>query len=147
MNILTWNSQGYSADIGYPDLLSKCSVDILCLQECGKLEDSRINFERTPMEGKITKGEYKLGTRSRGYNIYNVYYYKLLGVGNERCNMAIFVKNNLHFIKAMVTYKELTQGGESWNRPLLGVELDDIYVFTSHLPSNGDKSACQSNET
>lgn len=93
IKIATWNTQGNAfAEGKINHLISTYDPDIICLQECGNLDGTRVVFQDGYSAGRIRRGTYEHGIRS-GIK-YNVFFYPWNGAC--RCSMAIMVKTKFN---------------------------------------------------
>lgn len=92
LKVATWNTQGNAFSEGKINhLISTFYPDIICLQECGNLDGTRVVFQDGYSAGGIRRGTYEHGIRS-GIK-YNVFFYPWGRIG--RCSMAVLVISTL----------------------------------------------------
>lgn len=158
ITLVTWNTQGNAfADGKINHLINTYHPDIICLQECGNLDGTRVVFQDGYSAGRIRRGTYEHGIRS-GIK-YNVFFYPWGRIG--RCSMAVMVNSqfnvsdysliSLYFQKEDDSYEDIIsettdmRGDEDYVeerkglRSMLRVNIrhedDDISINNVHLPS------------
>lgn len=137
IRIGTWNMQGCTID--GTNLLNTVfgllnTVDILCLQECGVLQE-RESWLRVKGYPGLFMADLNAGTESRKRNL-RIYHYPY--GDNPRCSMAILV--DLDLFSQDDIFPILIKG-EGNVRPCVGVRCCEWGVFCVHAPSGNDAFA------
>lgn len=137
INIGTWNMQGCSMN-GTNLLNTVCgllnTVDVLCLQECGNLQERKTWIPVQDYPG-LFEVDLNAGTESRKRNL-RAYHYPY--GDNPRCSMAILV--DLDVFSQEDIYPILINGAGDV-RPCVGVHCCEWGVFCVHAPSSNDAFA------
>lgn len=137
IRIGTWNMQGCSIE-GTDLLNTACglldTVDVLCLQECGKLQ------ERTPWKyvqdyPGLFVADLNAGTGSRAHNL-RIYHYPF--GSNPHCSMAVLVDLDVFPKDYFKPYLIRATGNI---RPCVGVFSAEWGVFCVHAPSANEALA------
>lgn len=146
MLIATWNSQGYKFCEGYIDkFLRECSLDVLCIQECGNLS----GFFTNP-DTYICRNDMYITKHGNYYLIYYPW------SNHSRCSMAVMVKEN-YIIESATLFEvviprrkvsellEETEDDKNDNehrkgiRPIMRIRINtgltSVTVCNTHLPS------------
>lgn len=110
------------------------TVDVLCLQECGVLQERK---SWLPVQGYpgLFMTDLNAGTESRKRNL-RIYHYPY--GDNPRCSMAVLV--DLDLFSQEYIFPILIKG-EGNVRPCLGVRCCEWGVFCVHAPSGYDTYA------
>lgn len=137
MKVSTWNIQGQNynnAFSSYTEAKNRMlnnEIDVLCLQEAGNL----FNIIPCPRWEILNNGLYcigdRIGSQSRGADI--CVYYAPWGNVNERCSLAILVKQSMNLWNSAIFFPEQNC------RPVIGfVTAENVAVYNIHAPSSNN---------
>lgn len=134
--LVTWNMQGSNASTdckwqtGVANLMTRCDVSILCLQECGAPPPSA-----TPQGNLANNARYNLyhwgGTSSRPGSGRKYISYYHADVNGNRCNLAIVSKS-----EPTDWHCSFPRDGPN-RRPVIGAQINGNWYFCLHAISPG----------